>query len=126
MSTPLVVKNRAPVTGVIDAVADTVVLETEEAGLVTAVVDSVSSASGITLEFEGQFSDSGPWVRLVHRATDSNSFMTNLQTATAAVSTLPTVGWAIATMGSKRVRARCTALVGGSLVLRLTPSHRVF
>lgn len=119
----LSVKTRPSVVAVLSAIGDAVTINSDECGLVTATVDAVAAASGAVMTFEGQFSDSGPWVVLSSRPSDGTSHAT-LLAATAAISTLPVLCWGIPCLGAKRVRARLSALTGGTLTVRLTPSFQ--
>lgn len=124
MGIPFRVRERAIATtpGSLAAVNDAHTVECEGAASVTFVVDSVNAANGIVLTFEGQLTNSGPWVVLAAQATNSTNHTTKLA-ATAAISTLPTFGWIVPVFGYRKVRARVSARTGGSLTMSSALSH---
>lgn len=119
----LSVKVRPATVAVLAAVNDAVTINSDECGLVTAVVDSVNAPAGIVLTFEAQYSDAGPWVVLASRASNAVNHAT-LLAATAAIDALPTNSWGIPALGAKHVRARCSARTGGTVTVRLVPSFQ--
>jgi len=119
----LSVKLRNSVVGTVGPVNEAVTVNADECGVVTCVIDSVAAPSGIVLTFEGQYSDSGPWVVMSARATNAVNHAT-LLAATAALAALPTFGWAIPALGAKRVRARVSARTSGTVTVRLIPSFQ--
>lgn len=121
MTTTFQVRNQRFPSATLAAIGEALAVDAGTANLVTFVPTAVNAASGIVLTFEGRAKDTDPWVILSAIATNATAYASRLA-ASAAISTLPTFGWAVSTMGFPQVRARCSARTGGTVTLRAVVS----
>jgi hypothetical protein len=101
------------VSGVLDAVNAQVAVDTSRSGSVLFQL-TAGPFAGLNITFEGSTNSSngadGAWFAInAHRTTGGAS-----ESATGALSAVPTYGWRVGAVGARWVRARASAITSGS------------
>jgi hypothetical protein len=98
------------------AVAQTLQMDCDPAGTALVQVLAASALTGCTLTFEGRISETAPWVVLSAYVTNGTAKGTVIA-VTPTLTAVPTNGWLISLNGCIQVRARLSAITGGSITL---------
>lgn len=103
----------APVVGVVSAVGNTLVANTNNASNAMLYVTGVFSAANVT--FEGSIDDGVSWFGIQAVRSNANT----VETATGSLSAAPAYAWELSVNALTHVRVRVTAITSGSQTWRI-------